>query len=121
MYRNTLLFIFVVLGAVTPLVTKADPEADFTYIINIANLGIGVLALLIPVLIGLGLVFFFWGLVLFIANSGEEKGREEGKQKMIWGIVALFVMVSVWGFVALVQQLTGIDGTHSLSSPKTPS
>lgn len=68
----------------------------------------GLLNLLVKVIFGLALVFFFWGTAQFILNSGEQKTRDEGKQKMIWGIVALFVMISIYGIIAYVGNLIGI-------------
>ncbi len=65
----------------------------------------------IPVLIGLGALLFVWGLVVFVLNTsrGNEDGIENGKRLMIWGIIALFVMVSVWGLVGVLNQFTGIE------------
>ena len=72
---------------------------------------------LLPVVISVGLLIFIWGLVVFIINSGNEQARNEGKKKMIWGIVILFVMVSVWGFVSLIQTLTGINNVTTVTAP----
>jgi len=57
----------------------------------------------IPIVAGLALVVFFWGLAKFILKAGEESAREEGKQVMKWGIVALFVLVSIWGIVMFLH------------------
>ncbi|MCK5021815.1 MAG: hypothetical protein KAR54_01020 [Candidatus Pacebacteria bacterium] len=38
----------------------------------------------------------------FLQSSGSDK--EDAKQQMIWGIVILFVMVSVWGLVDLLTK-----------------
>ncbi len=57
------------------------------------------LNMLIPVLIALALVVFFWGLVKYI-QSGKAKG---GKDIMIAGLVGLFIMVSVWGIIRIAQ------------------
>jgi hypothetical protein len=54
---------------------------------------------LIVVIIGLALLVFFWGLVKFIYNAGDEKTHADGKNLMIWGLIALFVMVSVFGIL----------------------
>jgi hypothetical protein len=53
---------------------------------------------------GLALIFFFWGLARLIFSAGDEKGREDGKKIMLWGIIALFIMFSVWGIVQLLQR-----------------
>lgn len=70
----------------------------------------------IPVLITLALLYFLWGLVMFIQKSGEG-GAEEGRDKMLWGVIGLFVILSVWGLVALVQSLTGISDTGAFTLP----
>lgn len=54
-------------------------------------------------------VVFFFGIVQFIwaARSGEAKAMEEGKSFMVWGLIALFVMFSVWGIVRFAQDAIG--------------
>ncbi len=53
----------------------------------------------IPLMFALALIFFFWGMGQFILHANEEKTRTEGKQKMIWGVIALFVMLSIYGII----------------------
>lgn len=52
-------------------------------------------------------VIFFWGMVKYIYSLGE-KEKTEGRSLMIWGVIALFVMVSVWGLVKAVGLTFGI-------------
>ena len=60
---------------------------------------------LIEISVGLALLAFFWGLAKFIFRvGGDEKAVEEGKRIMKWGLIALFVMVSVWGIVKFMQR-----------------
>lgn len=71
-----------------------------------------ILNLLIPILMALAIVYFFWGIAQFILNdAGSDKTREEGKKKIIWGIIALFVMMSIMGIISLMSGLTGISTT----------
>jgi hypothetical protein len=42
---------------------------------------------------------FIWGVVQYVINSDEEAKKAKGKEFMIWGIIGLTVMVSVWGLV----------------------
>ena len=73
------------------------------------------IALLIPVIAGLALLAFFWGLAKFIMNvSGDEKAVTEGKNLMIWGLVALFLMVSVWGLLRLFSGELGFGSSLTL-------
>ena len=76
-----------------------------TLVLNIQ----GVLNNILPLLLALAIIYFFWGLVKFIKAAGDSKAREEGKGVMIWGIIAIFVMVSVFGIVNWLSDTTGLD------------
>jgi len=60
---------------------------------------------LIPILVGLALVMFLWGVFKFVRDAGDEKARTEGKKLMLWGIFGLFIMFSVWAIVGLLTSL----------------
>ncbi len=63
----------------------------------------------IPLIIALALTMFVWGVVQYVINSDEEAKKEKGKQFMIWGIIALAVMFSVWGLVNILGSTFGIE------------
>jgi hypothetical protein len=54
---------------------------------------------LIVLLVGLSLLSFFWGLTVFIHKSGDTKSHEAGKNLMKWGLVAFFIMFSIYGIL----------------------
>ncbi len=56
----------------------------------------------VPFLIGLALVMFLVGVLKYVKSGDNEEAREAGRGLMIFGIIALFVMVSVWGFVKIL-------------------
>lgn len=70
----------------------------------------GVIEIAVPVLVALALALFIWGGVVFVFSAGDDTKRKEGQKRMIWGIVGLFVIVSVWGLVQLFQVFFGADG-----------
>ena len=72
---------------------------------------------LIPVMMGLAVLAFFWGLVKYIASASDEAAKEGGKTLMIWGMIALFVMVALWGILGWVQAQLGLSGTISNTPP----
>jgi len=80
-------------------------------LIVVLDVIINLIRLLIPIVVSLALLYFFWGLAQFISKSGGEAGIEEGKRKMIWGIIALFVMLSVWGIISLISN-TFLGGSN---------
>ena len=57
---------------------------------------------LIVLVSALALLYFLVGVSKYILHSGSEEKRAEGYHMMIYGIVALFVMVSVWGLVGVL-------------------
>ena len=69
----------------------------------------------IIIAIGLAIVFFFWGLAKYILlNAGDEEKKKEGRNIMIWGVIALFIMVSIWGIVSVLADTFGVDSKKNL-------
>lgn len=63
----------------------------------------------IPLIFTLAIAMFVWGVVQYVINDQEEAKRTKGKQFMLWGIIALAVMVSIWGLVAIFTNSFKID------------
>lgn len=64
----------------------------------------------VPLLFAIAVVAFIWGAIkFFIIDVDEEAKREQGRQFMLWGIIALAVMISVWGLVKVLAVTFGID------------
>lgn len=63
---------------------------------------------LLIVAAALALLAFLWGLAKFIFKADDSSEHESGKNLMKWGLVALFVMVTVWGIIYFVQRELGI-------------
>jgi len=72
----------------------------------------------LPIVVAIGLLAFFWGIVKFI--FGGEEAKKEGQTLMIWGLVALFVMVSVWGLVRFIGNAVGVGQGETIVVPKVP-
>ena len=62
---------------------------------------------LILLIIAIAVLIFFYGLVGYISNSGDETKRKESLQYILYGIFGLFVMVAVWGLVSLLAGFIG--------------
>ncbi len=75
-----------------------------------------IINILIPIAFALALLFFFWGIARYIWSSGN--GKEEGKKFMLWGVIAIFVMTSIWGLVAFIGGSFGLD--QNATAPKIP-
>lgn len=86
----------------------------------IANIQ-GLVSSLIPLIIGIAVVVFIWGILQYVVATDEDK-RTEARSVMIYGIIVLFVMVSVWGIVELLGQTIGVNtgGSGQVTLPSIP-
>ncbi len=65
---------------------------------------------LIPVVLALEVVFFFWMIALVILRTGGDDGVAEAKLRLFWGVVAIFITVSVWGIIQFASYVFGTPG-----------
>lgn len=101
-----------------PFVALAEGEFDdgfggigdfFTAVLSFIN------NILIPVVIGLALLMFIWGMFkYFILGGGDEGNRQEGRQLMLYSILAFFMMVAIFGVVNLLTTGFGFDDDESI-------
>lgn len=64
---------------------------------------------IIPFIIGLTVFFIIWKIVVYIIHAGEEEKRTEAKHFVLWGIIAIFCMLSIWGFVNILLNSFELD------------
>ncbi|MFA6077485.1 MAG: hypothetical protein WC724_00495 [Candidatus Paceibacterota bacterium] len=81
--------------AATQLQNGADSLVQ-KLVVNIINPITGLLG-------ALAIAFFLFGVLQFIINSDNEDGIERAKKYMMWGLIGLFIMVSAWGVIGLIQ------------------
>lgn len=79
-----------------------------------------VLGLLIPIVFTVALLYFLWGLAQYILNAGDAEKQKEARDHMIWGIIALFVMIAVWGLVGVLGRTIGVQTGTALPLPGVP-
>lgn len=75
------------------------------------------IGLLIPFVVGIIVLVIFWGIAKFVYYADNEDERKKGKKIMLWGIIVLFIITSLWGIVSLFQEDLGFNTV----SPLTPS
>lgn len=84
--------------ALTPAVALAAVRTFKDIVDTIVRL----INLAIPVIIAAGLLAFLWGIALYLAAGVDGERKENARRFMIWGVVAIFVMVT---FFALAEAL----------------
>jgi len=102
-----MIFLFSIIYFLIPHVSSAAFEGASNLLTGAGN----VIGLLIPLAFGLSVLFFFWGVAKFILTSGDPKAKQQGKNIMVWGVIAIFVISSIWGIVGFIN--TAIFGNNS--------
>jgi len=56
----------------------------------------------VPFIIGLAVFIVIWGIFNYLTRAADEEKRAEAKKYILWGVVGVFCMLSVWGFVNIL-------------------
>ncbi|OGF90704.1 hypothetical protein A3H65_03525 [Candidatus Giovannonibacteria bacterium RIFCSPLOWO2_02_FULL_45_14] len=75
---------------------------------------------IIPLLFAIATIVFLWGVILYITAGGDEEKRKEGRNYIIFGLIGLFVMVSIWGIVNLFLDFFDFTNVSAPSLPNLP-
>ena len=75
-----------------------------------------ILNTIIPFLIVLGVVYFVWGVLSYVISSDEE-AKSAGRDKIIYGIIGLAVIIGNWGFVGILHKTFNPAVTGAVSIP----
>jgi succinate dehydrogenase/fumarate reductase cytochrome b subunit len=87
-----------------PFLALAQANVRPGYLGSIIDSGTLLLRKALVFLIALAVVWFIWNVIRYTMSDNEES-KEKAKSQMIWGIVAIAVIVSVWGLVGILQDM----------------
>ncbi|MBP9749677.1 MAG: hypothetical protein KBD21_03025 [Candidatus Pacebacteria bacterium] len=114
--KQTKQWIFIIIACVAvfpdPLFVRS--AGTITDILNAFAQSLGGF---VTVGVALALCVFVWGLVRSIYFTKSDTELADARKQMVWGIVGLTVVVSVWGFVKLLQTLVGVENQDDCTSP----
>lgn len=74
----------------------------------------------IPLLFTLAIVAFIWGVIQFYLNPDNEEKRKKGKSFIVGGLIALFVMISVWGIIAIFTNTFKFGDKNTIKETQLP-
>jgi len=57
----------------------------------------------IAFLMALAIIYFLFGLYKFISGFDNQTARDEGKKHMLWGVVGVAIMTSVYGLITIIS------------------
>jgi heme/copper-type cytochrome/quinol oxidase subunit 2 len=74
---------------------------------------------LVYIIFALAFAFFLFGIFKYFFGSGAkaEENRKEGRQFIMWGIIAFVVMICVWGIVNLFVNTFGFTNKNRPDLP----
>ena len=64
---------------------------------------------LILLMFAVALLVFFWGLLRLIWYSDSDEERDTGRRVIVWGIIGMLIMISVYGIINLLLSTFGIS------------
>lgn len=106
-------YLFALTLAVFPFLAGAQ-----TGVFSLLNLVSDLIQAAVPVVIGLAVLVFIWGILKYlVAKDSDEQKKARGY--ILWGIIFLFVMVSIWGLVNLLADTLNLD-TSGPNIPAVP-
>ena len=79
------------------------------YQILIDRLGTFIIRPTMEMLFAAAILLFVWGLVQFLWSLDEGGEQATGKAHMFWGIIGIFIMVSIWGILSIVTATFGFS------------
>lgn len=80
-----------------------------------------ILIRLVPIAIGLAVLSFFWFLITFIWKGRDDAGKQkESMSGMGYSILAIFLMVSIWGIIGLLGSMLGVGQGGAVNVPNLP-
>lgn len=103
--------------ALMPFITFAQqPQADaFSILDRVAAF----VASLVPVLIGIAFAYFLYGVVRFIMAQDADK-KKDARNVVVQGVIGLFIMLSIWGLVGIIQRSIGTGSGGTLNNSDLP-
>jgi hypothetical protein len=94
-----------VIGGGAKLVSSSKGISFDQFLYNINS---QILNPIIYFLFSLATIYFLYGVFVFIKNADSPDKRSEGAKSMMWGIIGLFIMLSVKGIINLILRTIGV-------------
>ena len=99
-YRKVAIAVFLFFPTISSAATLTKTRVIFRELGKLVGIAI-------PIIFALALLLFFWGVAKYIWSAGSDK--DEGKKVMFWGVIALFVISSIWGLTNFISDALYLD------------
>ena len=112
-FKNKATYFFLTIFAIAgnPIASYAATARTFNDIVNGTDNQQSIVSFvntfIVPLLYALIFLFFIFGVVRYFFTGGEEN-RQKGKQFVIWALLAMVAVFSVWGVVNILLSTLGV-------------
>ena len=101
---------FNISSFILPEVAEAAPPPIPAPVLTfIGKISTEILNPLIAIMFAVATAYFFYGVAAYLWNPDNEEMREKGKISMFWGIIGMFIMITVFGILRFIIDTTGAD------------
>lgn len=103
--------------AFTPMLLFAAPISDVGSAFTAVREWMRALT---AIIFAAAVLYFLYGVFNFIRSAGDAEKRQEGRMQIIWGIVGLTIMASIYGLIGFLGSSTVGIGGNPVSAPGLP-
>jgi len=63
---------------------------------------------LVQLIFAAAVLYFVYGIFTYIRKSSDSTSRVDGANHILWSTVGLFIMISVWGIIGIIERTFGV-------------
>ena len=112
---NRFLPALVIIAVSVPLMAMAAEDL----ITPVANNVLATVRVLVTVVFVLAIATFGWGIVQFIFAAGDPTTLAKAKQFLLWGVIGMAIMASIFGLTKFLQNYFGVNSGPLNIAPPT--
>lgn len=84
----------------------ATTPTDFKGVIELfTDIGLAI----IPFIGTVAFLIFILGVARFIKSTGSDKEIKDSKNLLIWGVIGMFILVTIWGIITFLRSELGFN------------
>lgn len=100
------------LAFLLPAVAAAQVNAPVRDFNTLVQKGTGIGNAIIGILIAIAVIFIIYNILMFIMKAGTDDAKTH-RNGILWGVVGLAAILSIWGLVAILTNTFGTNGAQA--------
>ena len=105
--------VFILVATLLSIAYPSTVHADTRTLQSVVSIVIGYFKTALGLIVSLSVVVFVWYVAQYFLRSNDK--HAEGAQYVMWALIGLFVMLSMWGLVNVVSNTLNLNNTSPTS------